>query len=247
MDDFDLAMLSFALLDAFPGIKIFDAFGKLPTPDLRNLEVAQLFGKDNNLHRFLFFCLPEPRWSPVCLPELPAGIFHFLANPPRLIIECRCGAWYWGTTRDDEPKWIFGLPSPGCGEIAIKYRRDDEKDRAFVREVWRILNRLTTNRFQGGMPHLGIVEPYRKPWPLWAGHHVVEWCQQVYDRMIDGVARPVDGWTAPDTPWHRELRARVISQFGHTLDEPKEPAPRNGPFAVFAGPFTFGTPKSETR
>ena len=105
MDDFDLAMLSFALLDAFPGMMIFDAFEKLLTPDLRSLEVAQLFGKDDKRPRFFFFCLPQPRWSPVCLPELPAGVFHFLANPPRLIIECRCGGWYWGGS--DEPKWIL--------------------------------------------------------------------------------------------------------------------------------------------
>jgi hypothetical protein len=63
---------------------------------------------------------------------------------------------------------------------------------------------------------------------------VLKWCAQVYDRMIDGRLRPMDSWVAPDTPWHRELRARVVRQFGHELDEPKEPEGRyhDGPWAT---------------
>jgi hypothetical protein len=64
--------------------------------------------------------------------------------------------------------------------------------------------------------------------------------------MIDGSLRPIDGWKAPDTPWHRDLRARVVAQFGQEFDGPKEPGGRyhEGPFAVdFSRGFSVGKPR----
>ena len=234
MDHFDEAMLTFALREAFPRMRIVTDIHHLRRAELDERPHIAQPRQGQNWAPLLYLLFPEESWNPVILPDLPGGHFSYLSNAPRHHVVYRRGNWDWGATFGEEPKWSFSLPTPRCGDFIIDYDRQDERDRIFVRDVWRVMGRLTTNRLKRELPHLGVVHEAEVRSGIWVGHHVLEWCQQLYDRMIDGWFRPVDGWRAPDTTWHREMRARVVARFGHELDEPKEPEGRyhDGSWAV---------------
>ena len=243
MDHFDEAMLTFALRDAFPSLRIVTEIHYLHTPHLdERPHLAQPhYGEDRAANLSLLF--PEEPWTPHVLQDLPESRLYFLANTPQHSIWYRRGGWNWGTTYGEEPKWAYSLPTPTWGDFIIEYDRQDDSDRAFVRDVWRIMRRITTNRLKSELPHLGVVYCADSRGREWVGHHVLEWCGQVYDRMIDGRLRPIDGWTPPDTPWHRDLRARIVEKFGANFGVPEEPEGRfhEGPRADDIGRLITGS------
>ena len=144
----------------------------------------------------------------------PEWYEHVLADGPLLDVTGRL--WPWIYLLRNEPTLqfefhtsrIFEEPYPKVlapelaaplmsyvagGGISGVYLRDDVEHKRFLGRVWRILNRLTTNRLMlYNMRTRKPVEPREpeKGLDVWAGHHAVAWCRANADRYVDHRYRP---------------------------------------------------------
>jgi len=210
-DSFDEAMFMLAMWEAFP--RMFVLHGRhdfLQASDLvGSTGLAELISQNSALWMLHF---PEEGWRPVILPE-PQGRYNFIANSPRHYVHYPRDHRSWGTM-------IVRAPYD-TEKLSIHIDPDRESDRTFVKTVWQIVNRVATNHVKFGLPDVEIAYSAGHRGNIWCGHHIYEWwCRKVYPQVTDEQLRPT-AWKVPDTSWHQAMRARVIAQFGHELDEPK--------------------------
>jgi hypothetical protein len=219
-DSFDDAMFMLAMWETFPRMWVLDGrYGFLDPGDLVGPSgMADLISQNSPVWDLHF---PEDGWRPIFLPE-PQGRYNFIANAPRPSVFYQRDTGSWGPMVVRAP---YDAP-----KLNIQIYPDRELERSFVNTVWRIVNRVSTNHVKFAVPDVEIAYCAGYRGNIWCGHHIYEWwCRKVYDQVSDEQNRPI-GWKVPDTPWHRDMRARVIAQFGHELDEPKVPWYHSRPF-----------------
>lgn len=122
----------------------------------------------------------------------------------------------------DRPQWYEG-------EIFGSYEPWNPEHKVFlnlVRTVWKIIERLATNRYKHGHP-LGNklmgreVQLMKDAWAghTWLGHCALEWCKADPSRMLAGAHRACDDWRVPQTQWYQALRAKVDERLGPDFDD----------------------------
>ncbi len=110
----------------------------------------------------------------------------------------------WNWTLPCGAKWAWDPPTLTLGSITSTYLTDDPEAKRFVGKVWRILQKMSTNRFKVELPHIGYVIGGGAT-DCWAGHDAVRWCSESPTRMIDGKFRPASDWKFPDMLWYRAV------------------------------------------
>ncbi|MCP4328448.1 MAG: hypothetical protein GY791_08430 [Alphaproteobacteria bacterium] len=95
----------------------------------------------------------------------------------------------------------FDDPTLEEGWITSWFDRDDLAEKAFVRKIWRILDKMTCRDYKVEYPHTGqalgdTISDVR------AGHDALRWCGQGKARMLNGLWRPWDDWEFPNLPWY---------------------------------------------
>jgi hypothetical protein len=150
------------------------------------------------------------------------------------------GQWDWnlGSGKPSRDQLTYDPPTPMWGNIQGSYNvLDPEKETVFqiTRKVWRIIERIATNRVKFGHP-LGSKLEGRgrqlmadaKGHAEWFGHSALEWCRDGIRsgerRMLCATRRPADDWEVPRDPWYQALRRRVEDMYGDDLhDPPRQP------------------------
>ena len=160
------------------------------------------------------FMFPSKKWEPLVGPCGLGGMYSILNFPsPSLhYFDSRWGLGGGG-------RWAFDPPCLSDGRIPGNWSDDNEEEKAFLRQVWRLLGKLTTNRMQVGHVKSGTVySGDTRGGEYWAGHHALLWCRGAPRLMLNGLYRPRENWEMPDNPWYRDLLERA----GELLPEPLE-------------------------
>jgi hypothetical protein len=175
-------------------------------------------------------------WMEIC--NLPAQSTVFFRS-----------RWDWGMSGwQPRPHQLgFELPTLLEGDIGRRYDPDDSSSEQFIlymRQIFRIVSRLGTNRFKIGTPRSNEIEHGTdalrtrdaKRHNLWLGHHALEWCRRNPRRMLDGCYRPCDDWEPPNSEWYQSLRRQVELKYGLGIGEPPpRPAELREPSAAYLG------------
>jgi hypothetical protein len=216
MTRMDEAIFSLALGEEFPGITFEDI-----EPSVRAAPILRDSIADCNS--------PVVRGEVPAPPRSPTGWFQINRSSWR---------WVFGRTVGDNARFAFDPPTLTGGWIATGWDLNDPAHRAmpaFQRKVWRIVERLTTNRLKTGTPRsntlewgsdiVTMAEAKRQNLLLvWAGHHALEWCAAGgARRMLVGAFRPCDDWAPPQDPWYLRLRRRVEERYGTDFGLPSAP------------------------
>lgn len=207
LDLFDEAMLSFALQDLVEG---------------GEFECHPRFGnRGEYIKTDLLGLVDDPLMSHIRIPfwsDLHDKERHLHVN----FLHCH---WVFGGRGSD--RWMCNIPTISEEMISTSWDRDDPDQKRMADRVWRRMERVVTNRYrlwredvrdQKSNPFL--------PSELWAGHHVLEWCQSKERNMLAGYSRPSKEWRPPDTKWHQAMRAKVIDRFGPDYGQPPSEPPR---------------------
>ena len=213
MDDFDDAMLSLALEDAYPQV-VFE--------DVNAATRIERFVRRESIpectRTFVFVHFVPEGWEPDFVFP-PGGSFPgYLMNPPRYSLHYQRCEWFWGVPHGGN--WAFDLPTLEHAQISINHDRDSKEDRAFVAKLWRLFDRLMINRLKHPYSPKPFMQADAKGGDFWAGHHALEWCLGGDRRMLMGHSIPCDDWAPPDSDWHEDLRRRVIEKFGPGIGDP---------------------------
>ncbi len=200
-------MFSEALRQAFPTVKyVIRSGGVTPPPSLDafdSLMDVTALG--------LYIVIPSsPGWRPEPGYGSDGGWIEFRNIPRHGHLTYYRPEWYEGE--------IFGSYEP--------WNPDHETFLKLVRTVWKIIERLATNRYKYGHP-LGNKLMGRevqlmkdaKGGEVWLGHCALEWCRADPSRMLAGAHRVCDDWQVPQTEWYRALRAKVDERFGPGFDD----------------------------
>jgi hypothetical protein len=173
----------------------------------------------------------EPAWEPHSKPSLWPGL-SWLANPPERNLWFIPSKWDWGP-RYIQAKWAWDPPTLSEGWIWGGFWPEEKNQIAFIRRVWRIIERIATNRCKAGHP-VGnammnsdrILTSQVKGCFDWIGHHALEWSHDGGPRrMLDGKFRPCDDWMPPQDEWYQSLRREVIDRYGAELGRPPSEPP----------------------
>ena len=215
MDDFDDAMLSFALVDAYPHVVFEDTHAATQTERfVRRASIPECTGTVTEVH-----FVPQA-WQPdfVFPPGTGGPYSGRLMNPPQFTLHyVRC-EWFWGAPQGGN--WAFDLPTLESNQMSMNYDRESKEDRAFVAKLWRLFDRLMTNRLKHPLWPKPFMQADAKGGDFWAGHHALEWCLGGDRRMLMGHSIPCDDWAPPDSDWHEDLRRRVVERFGPGISDP---------------------------
>ncbi len=209
MDDFDDAMFSFALKDAFPEVLFLRKIRLLREPALSPAE--SIPECDTSLVHIWF---PHDSWKPLFFPHPDYPDRLNIINPPSLYLHYNRTSWFSGTP-DGERKWAFSLPMPERGCVYSGRWAWDEDERAFRKKIVNILGRLSSNRLKDWFQREEFVSTKNaKRRNTWAGHHLQEWCSKDPRRAINSMFRVPDDWRFEEGDWYRGLKQRVIERFG---------------------------------
>jgi hypothetical protein len=130
--------------------------------------------------------------------------------------------WSWGNPYRGVGRWAWDPPTLGGGGIGSSYMPGDDLSRLFIQRVWRIIERISTNRVKRGHP-LGneMMDGDRtlmadvKYGDTWCGHQALSWAREGGNRrMLEGSARPCDDWDIPRDKWYRDLVERAMQTDG---------------------------------
>lgn len=219
LDRFDEAMLSLAIKDAFP-TTLFSEGGKADrTPEITFVNSIMDCGSIATIW------IPDAGWRPEFRPPSEGRRFYTVANMPKNVFRYSSSSWFWGAGKQGvgDERWSFALPTPEFGAFSTNYEIGDKEAKRTVNAVWRILVKLTTNKMESPAFNEYVSVKIAKGGDFWAGHHVLEWVRGAPRRMIMGNRVPCDDWQPPDTPWHLDLRRRVIERHGAKHGVPDEP------------------------
>lgn len=216
MDDFDDAMFSFALRDAFPNVRFVCQPYMMTRPDLGS--AATIPECDQTIVDIWF---PHDGWEPIFFPHPHYPDRFNVINAPRLYLYYYRTGWDFGGAYADR-KWSFSLPSPDIGNITSGPWRWDEEQRQFRSTIVKILGRLSNNRLKRLADRdqsLSMKDAKRRN--LWVGYNVLDWCAEEPRRGIGGHWRPCDDWRHKDTQWYAALKKRVVDRFGENYGGPR--------------------------
>jgi hypothetical protein len=176
----------------------------------------------------------SPSWAPAIKrsPEFPRR-YTWVDPPPRALHIVR-SYWEWhpGLTAEDSKRFAFDPPTLSVGQIGALWDDNDPRNAgvpAFIRQVWRIIARITTNKLKSGTPLMNelmsgsdrLLMSESKGGDYWAGHHALEWCASGGPRrMLAGGFRACDDWAPPRDPWYQDLRRRVEERYGRDFGNP---------------------------
>lgn len=228
----DEAIFSEALHDSFPhvaflgdaGDRMYDSI--LSTP---GHSVSIIFPEGAGWH-------PIPAYDPVTGDRNG----YVGVSEHRWLLYFR-GRWDWnlGSGQPRRDQLAYDPPTPTWGNIQGSYNvLDPEKETFFqiARRVWRIIERIATNRVKFGHPLGSELEGRGRQLMAdakgndeWFGHSALEWCRDGIRngerRMLCATRRPADDWDVPKDPWYLSLRRRVERKYGDDLQDPPVPPP----------------------
>lgn len=222
MDDFDDAMLSFALRDEFPNVVFLKNSTMLRS---KGIEAAETIPECDQALVDIWF--PREGWEPLFFPHPDYPDKYDVINPPRLFLHYNRTRWFYGAPQGDR-NWAFSLPMPEQGRITSGRWEWDKEQRQFRHKITKILGRLTTNRMKDWFQrdeYLSTKTSKRRN--TWAGYSVLKWCAEEPNRAIHSMFRPPDDWEPKETAWHRGMKNRVVERFGGNYGGPREFVSRN--------------------
>lgn len=134
--------------------------------------------------------------------------------------------WDWACL----PAMAYDPPTLNAGDIYASYEPEspDHKEHLrIVAQVWKIIERLATNRYKSGHP-LGnelsggdfLLMKNAPAGIAWLGHSALEWCRHNPRRMLNGSWRPCDDWQVPENEWYQAMRRKAVEKYGADLDAP---------------------------
>ncbi|MCB2101860.1 MAG: hypothetical protein KDE22_13375 [Rhodobacterales bacterium] len=214
MDSFDEAMLSVALRDVFPTLRIMSFGRHRPKPDITFYDAIHLCPAP-----CMALLVPPHGWKPKFLPYEGISGWYDLVNHPTEYIIFHPTRWMTGSSSGPR-KWVFDLPMPERGSVSIGPWFWNEEEIAFRKKVSSILGKLTVNRLKHWFDRDQVLAYKDAPRrSTRAGRHVLEWARQGERRMLDGVYRPCDDWKSAKTAWYAALEARVQAAYGGDMDD----------------------------
>lgn len=220
MDDFDDAMLSFALRDRFPSVLFLSKIRLLDTPALENRETISECDQT-----FVNIWFPRDGWKPLFFPHPDYPERFNLINPPDLFLTYYRTRWFFGVPQG-ERKWAFSLPMPESGKLSSGRWEWGPDQKEFRNAVTKLLGRLSSNRLKDWFQRNDCVpNSEAKRRSTWVGQNVMTWCSGEPNRAIDSMFRPPDEWKHKESPWYRDLKKRVIERFGEDYGGPRKFAP----------------------
>lgn len=211
MDAFDDAMLSFALKDAYPGVVFLDYIGAANTRLEERASIAECGD-------VVFIRFKEERSESDIEQPGRGWTRRAIGSPGPFMLQYRRNRWFWGSPHGGN--WAFDLPTLEHALMAIDHDRTSKADRAFVNKLWRLLNRLMTNRLKNPLWHGPFTLADAKGGDFWAGHHALQWCREGERRMLMGCRIPCDDWALPDDDWYQDLYRRVVERYGPAFGDP---------------------------
>jgi hypothetical protein len=217
----DEAMFSEALRELYPATQFFQSSERInPQSSLVNLP---------DLYADILITVPDdPRLEIGSDQSSPRGR-HQLPSSFRLAY--KQSAWDWACL----PNMSYDPPTINVGEISGSYEPEDPSHAVFlkiVRQVWKVIERLATNRYKSGHP-LGnqlsggdsLLMKNAVPGYAWLGHHALEWCREKPRRMLNGCWRPCDDWQVPGNDWYQAMRRKTAEKYGNDLGtQPTSPS-----------------------
>jgi hypothetical protein len=219
LDRIDEAMMCLAIKDAFPTALFSVGGAGLRKPELAFVDTIMGRGSVADIW------IPDAGWRPEL--RIPEGgpALYVITNVPKNVINYSRSNWFWGAGKQgvDDARWSFVLPTLENGNFGTNYDSKDEDSKRVVNAVWRILGRLTTNKNKSPSFNEYVSVKTAKGGIYRAGNHVMEWVRGAPRRMVMGSRVPCDDWQPPDTPWHRDLRRRVIERHGAEYGVPDYP------------------------
>lgn len=216
MDDFDDAMLTYALKEAFPNVLFLHKIRLLKEPQLH---LANSIPECDRTLVHIWF--PRDDWQPLFFPHPDYPHRFNVINPPSLYFHYNRTRWFHGVPQG-ERKWAFSLPMPERGRISMGRWEWDETEKEFRSKIVRILGKLSNNRLKDWFQRDEFVPSKEaKRRNLWAGHSILRWCADEPRRAIDSMFRPPDDWQMRESDWYRQLRERVTDRFGPDFGGPR--------------------------
>jgi len=229
----DEAILSEALRTEFPQIVFLDGQSWLAgTP-------RAIYGIEQSEGVTAAVPVPDGFGSPEDVHTLPrSGPDICVRARGRALVIVR-SSWEWrpGRSEEEDRRFAFDPPTLGSGQVGARWDSNDRSSAdvdAFLRRVWRILGRLSTNRVKHGTPLMNQLtsgSDYRRMAEVrggmsWAGHHALQWCAAGGSRrMLDGCFRPCDDWAPPQDPWYQALKRKVEERYGADFGNPPPEPP----------------------
>lgn len=221
MDDFDDAMLSFALREAFPGVVFIRGGIFFEAPEL---PAAATIPECSQTLVDIWF--PWKGWKPIFFPRQEYPDRYEIINPPDLYLHYNRTQWFFESPVGPR-KWSFELPVPEKGSISTGRWTWEVEEKEFRSTIVKIIGRLTTNRLKDWFEREESVSMKDAPRRnTWAGYHVLKWCREGPRRMIDGRFRPCDDWRPKYSPWYRKIEEKVVERFGEEYGGPRRFEPR---------------------
>lgn len=217
MDDFDDAMFSFALRDAFPNVLFAHRRTMRKTAALNQADTIPEC--DQTVVEIWF---PHDKWKPLFLPNPNYPDSYDCINPPHLFLHYVRTRWDFGGSHADR-KWAFDFPTPETGSISSGRWEWDDEQRELRSKVTKILGRLSNNRLKSLMDRDHVLSKKdAKRGNLWVGYHVLDWCAKGSRRAINGHSIPCDDWEHMKTAWYQDLKQRVTNRFGKDYGGPRK-------------------------
>jgi hypothetical protein len=202
-DEVDDALLSLALIDAFPTVLFMNGGRPNEKP-----EIDSKTSIPDCISPAIDIFVPERGWEPKYQRNSRYKNWFDLLNPPKHVAYYVRSTWQNNFVDPENPKWAFRWPTLEYGRISSNIRNDDLEDKAFVSALWKIITKLSTGRYCAGYFDwkTPLKETSRKPFLV--GNHALAWCLEGDRRMVMGYAHPCTDWKPPETPWHRDLNRR---------------------------------------
>jgi hypothetical protein len=193
----DARAFSDALKDKFPAIRFVSSSltpvsGDKDTGATETLRVPYLsgLGEANSEHCIVW--LEPADWQPTWGRPAASGFSDafLLTNLPRPYIRYDVG---WRGDPDSRPI--------GDGRIVAYYRREDREHVAFLRKVWGLLGKLSTNVVDIVYDDTGRVRDHASHTTIWCGKRALEWCSERPERRLRHNIRPVGAPAAAPLPY----------------------------------------------
>jgi hypothetical protein len=205
----DEAVFAAALHRDFPGVLFTDRMDwEGDRPPFRDSPL------DCDDRRQLHILVPERPGPPEVAPPPSLPGWYCLRDSPERELTFLPSHWAW-RPQHLQPKWAWDPPTLDQGWIWCGFGPEEKRQIAFIRHVWRLIERIATNAFKAGHP-LGnalmgcerTLTAECKGGMVWIGHHALEWSRAGGPRrMLDGKFRPCDDWAPPADEWYRSASA----------------------------------------
>lgn len=110
---------------------------------------------------------------------------------------------YYSSSLHPWPHGVGKFPSAdrSPGGIYATYDPLDTVHVRFVRKVWRLMHKVTTNKVKRVDRDNGELV-YHSATGCWCGFDALRWCLEDPTRVLDQSCQPTDDWEMPDSPYY---------------------------------------------